>query len=107
DAHLRRHPLALQSAVPHRRERFAHAGDRRTKGLHLSLGCAARPGARDVLKNAITNLDKPLSEANCASLRIGAWKCADSFWAQSQMRHAAGSTILHRRAKLHSPAWEF
>ena len=36
--------------------------DRRTKDIHLSLGCAAWPGARDVLSNARTNFNEPLSD---------------------------------------------
>jgi hypothetical protein len=32
--------------------------DGRTNGLHLSLGCAAWPGARDVFNNARTNFDE-------------------------------------------------
>ena len=40
----------------------ARRRDRRTKGLHLSLGCAAWPGARDVLNNARTNFNEPLSD---------------------------------------------
>jgi hypothetical protein len=30
----------------------ARQHDRRTKGVHLSRGCDARPGARDALNNA-------------------------------------------------------
>src|SRR5262245_16736760 len=40
----------------------ARRRDRRTKGLHLSLGCAAWPGARDVLNKARTHFNEPVSD---------------------------------------------
>ena len=53
----RRSPLSHTAVTLRARRR-----DRRTKGLHLSLGCAAWPGARDVLSNARTNFNEPLSD---------------------------------------------
>ena len=41
----------------------ARRGDRRSKGLHLSPGCAAWPRARDVLNNARTNFSESLSDS--------------------------------------------
>src|SRR6476659_6197532 len=64
---------------------------------------AARPDARDVLNNAITNLDKPLSEANCASLRIVRGIVQTRFGRSHKCAMGTGLTILHRRSKLLLP----
>src|SRR5262249_17037003 len=46
-------------------------GDNGTKDLLLPLGCAAWPGARDVLNNARTNFNEPLSDGGEARLVEG------------------------------------
>ena len=55
-----RSPLSHTAATLRARRR-----DRRTKGLHLSLGCAAWPGARDVLNNSpiLMNLSRMVAKS--------------------------------------------
>ena len=68
-----RSPLSHTAATLRARRR-----DRRTKGLHLSLGCAAWPGPPGVPNNARTNFNEPLSDGGEVRLveGIGIWNGA-------------------------------